>query len=67
MEILPNHDNVLIGFIAGASGVYMESLEEECLLDIFNEILTKCFPKLNLPYYHFYFFVPFFFPFAIFF
>jgi hypothetical protein len=49
MEILPNHDNVLIGFIAGASGVYMESLEEECLLDIFNEILTKCFPKLNLP------------------
>ena len=49
MEILPHNNNVLIGFMAGASAIYMETLQDECLLDVFDEILAKCYPNLNLP------------------
>ena len=35
--------------MAGKSAIYMESLTDECMLDVIDEILAKCFPKLNLP------------------
>ncbi len=40
--------NVLLGFIAGEDAKKIENIPEECLLDVINELLTKCFPKLKL-------------------
>lgn len=49
LDKLPNHDNILIGFTAGATAIYLESLEDECVIDIYYEIISKCFPELNFP------------------
>ncbi len=41
--------NVLISFVCGEDAKYIETLQEECLIDVIHELFTKCFPKLKLP------------------
>lgn len=48
-EVLPKMSNVLIGFVCGEDAKFIETLQEECLLDVIHELFTKCFPKLKLP------------------
>ncbi len=48
-DVLPNLPNVLLCFTVGQDAVFIESLSDECLLDVINEIFSKCFAKLNLP------------------
>ena len=41
--------NVFLCFLTGKDAIFTESLEEESLIDVIEEILTKCFSSLNLP------------------
>ena len=47
-ELLPNHSNVLFSFVVGQNAVFIENLQDECLIDVIHEILTKSFPTYNL-------------------
>lgn len=47
-ELLPNHSNVLFSFVVGENAVFIENLQDECLIDVIHEILTKSFPTYNL-------------------
>ena len=47
--VLPYSQNVLLTFIVGKDSIFVENLEEECLVDVLSEILAKCFTDLNLP------------------
>jgi monoamine oxidase len=40
--------NALLCFVAGADAIYIETLSDECLMDVICELFTKCFPKMNL-------------------
>jgi monoamine oxidase len=48
-ELVPNMPNVLMCFTAGADSIFIETLSDECLIDVLCELFTKCFPKLNMP------------------
>ncbi|CAF0978144.1 unnamed protein product [Brachionus calyciflorus] len=48
-EVLPNQPNILICFVVGRDALFIEKLEEECLIDVIDELFSKCFPHLNLP------------------
>jgi hypothetical protein len=48
-DVLPNQRNILLTFVAGEDALFSETIEEECLLDIIHELLTRSFPKLNIP------------------
>jgi hypothetical protein len=42
-------ENVLLGFVAGKNSEFIETLDDECLLDVITELIAKCFPDLNIP------------------
>ncbi len=44
---LPIFDNVLIGFLVGDKAAYIESLDDDCLLDIVIELVTRFFPDFR--------------------
>jgi spermine oxidase len=44
---LPIFDNVLIGFLVGEKAVFIENLDDECLLDIIKELVAKFFPNFR--------------------
>lgn len=46
---LPNHRNVLLGFTAGENAEFIETLEDECVLDVIRELIERCFPYAELP------------------
>ncbi|RMZ99367.1 spermine oxidase-like [Brachionus plicatilis] len=48
-EVLPNLPNVLVCFLVGKEALFIENLEEECLIDVINELFVKCFFDLKLP------------------
>ena len=48
-EVLINQPNVLVTFVVGEDSKIIENLEEECLVDVVHELLTKCFHKINFP------------------
>jgi hypothetical protein len=48
-EVLPNLAHVLVCFTVGADAIFMERLEENCLIDVVGELFAKCFPQYNLP------------------
>ena len=41
--LLPHFPNILLCVLTGNDAMYMETLEEECLIDIASEVLSKCF------------------------
>ena len=46
---MPNNKNILFGFFVGEDSVFSESLSDECMIDIFAELLNKFFPKYKIP------------------
>ena len=48
-EALQNAPNVFLCFTVGRAAVFLESLHEDCLIEVIHEIFSKTFPKLNLP------------------
>ncbi len=48
-EVLPKMSNVLICFVCGEDAKYIETLQDECLLDVIHEIFNKCFTQLKIP------------------
>lgn len=45
----PKKKNILFGFLVGKASAFSETLSDECMIDIFGEMLAKFFPKLNIP------------------
>lgn len=48
-EALPNSLNTFLCFMVGRDAVFVETLPEECLIDVVHELFSKCFPALKLP------------------
>jgi hypothetical protein len=44
---LPIFNNVLIGFLVGEKAVFIESLDDDCLLDMIKELVAKFFPTFK--------------------
>ena len=51
-NVLPLHPNVLYGFAVGEDAMFIETLDDECLLDVIHELFRKCFPALEIPRPH---------------
>lgn len=46
---LPTFDNVLFAFNVGPPAIQIESLSDECVLDIISHIISSCFAGQDIP------------------
>jgi spermine oxidase len=49
LTVPPKRRNIFFSFFTGENSIYSESLSDECLIDVMNDLLTKFFPQFNIP------------------
>ena len=49
ITIPPKRRDLFFTFFTGQNSIYIESLSDECMIDVMSDLLKKFFPKKNIP------------------